>query len=1156
MRRTQFVVSFFLFFTILFSLGDVGTLDAMASPEPVTELVYRVSDVADSGILVLPVNVKLLARAMNIPVENVSAVELELNGKKLVTQFALFETPSEENGFSYEGNLIVKFDEAQIRESRKTFLTAKLQLKTDSSRPLVRQIKTTDQIEIGRSQYKLKQAQNEAGTMPTELTFVKSGKKLTSLYWQERLYDPISGVWSVRNHSPNPIEIVSDGPLATVVRTKNEYVKQIKGKAVRPKSEPVLIYNWLYLKDDSGLVQVVSIQRQKTPFEWSENHLLELHFGKELLTHWLGGKSGRSDQKPEGTFRGEKNTYPLRDWVSLYEGNNSILFFGSEMRIHDTPNLASRYFHHDTLRAWKAWNELYQKRVNWLRFGELEATRSAAKGVVDQFVQTCTALGRIVPVLSPQADDWEKLAATTASIDGLIDSASGDRTLVFESRDLGLILCRRGGSDQGEELHVASLFDRKTNRALWSNQAMPFFTANVLDTQTGKTTKISSMSQWQTIRTKQSRKDGKTTIVFTSPKELKESSALTVELTITADAKQAGLAFGWSATSGSDRYSFDSAVFPSFHLGWLGRGMKMFYPLGCGVTVNNPIEKSCNFEGPYPTAHHAMPWCAVWDTQTNQGLYCSFHDSFGSSKTLRFVTNVLPQTLTLEYEHILPNRTVPNNKPSISGECVLRGFQGDWYNAALIYRDWVRAFAKWYPEVGPEGRVDSSKWFKELPLWCRDEGVPAEVADRAQRLKEALGVPCAMHWYRYHVTPFDNDYPHFIPTKEGFKEAVAEIEKDDDFVVMPYINGRLWDTKDRGMEDWLFTKQALAGATKDDKGALFTSRFGEEADHQPCVHAIMCPTNKVWQDKIREMVLRLMNDYNVQAVYIDQVSASRFMPCMDRTHGHTLGGGTWWTDGYWTMLDRIRKDMKRPVADYPFSSTVLRRLQKYPDMLSKRFLTSECNSEVYAKSFDAFLVYHFNHPDQVPAFHIIYSGAIQCFGRYYRRPENTNEWKLKVAQSLAYGEQIGWFMAGDLLKTPELIPFVRDAAQFRYHHAPWFYKGEMGHPPVFIDPVPELTLEWKCYKQKPEITETVVQAGLRALLGDRPQALLYFSNTSKDKVVSRVRCDLSFCGLKPGAVRVTRVDSEGKRTPVPASVLDKPIEFPAQEVFGYIIEKK
>ncbi|GAI12717.1 unnamed protein product [marine sediment metagenome] len=63
-----------------------------------------------------------------------------------------------------------------------------------------------------------------------------------------------------------------------------------------------------------------------------------------------------------------------------------------------------------------------------------------------------------------------------------------------------------------------------------------------------------------------------------------------------------------------------------------------------------------------------------------------------------------------------------------------------------------------------------------------------------------MGVPVGVHWYSWHRIPFDDDYPHHFPVKEGFAEGVRELQEAGVFV-MPYINGRLWDTRDKGSEE-------------------------------------------------------------------------------------------------------------------------------------------------------------------------------------------------------------------------------------------------------------------------------------------------------------------------------------------------------------------
>ena len=131
-----------------------------------------------------------------------------------------------------------------------------------------------------------------------------------------------------------------------------------------------------------------------------------------------------------------------------------------------------------------------------------------------------------------------------------------------------------------------------------------------------------------------------------------------------------------------------------------------------------------------------------------------------------------------------------------------------------------------------------------------------------------------MHWYNWHQIPFDNDYPHYFPTKPGFAEGVRALQSSGTFV-MPYINGRLWDTRDRGTEDFEFTRVALPAVTKNEKGQPYIETYGsKEKDGSPVRLGVMCPTTELWQSRVRQTVLRLMNECGVKGVYIDQIAAA------------------------------------------------------------------------------------------------------------------------------------------------------------------------------------------------------------------------------------------------------------------------------------------
>ena len=185
----------------------------------------------------------------------------------------------------------------------------------------------------------------------------------------------------------------------------------------------------------------------------------------------------------------------------------------------------------------------------------------------------------------------------------------------------------------------------------------------------------------------------------------------------------------------------------------------------------------------------------------------------------------------------------------MSGEAVWQLLRGDWFDAAQIYRQWAMQHAKWWPALGPDGRADTPLWMRELPAWALASGSPESVVPQMKRFAEALGVPVGVHWYNWHQIPFDNDYPHYFPTLDGFEEGVAELQRGQVYV-MPYINGRLWDTRDRGQEDFEFTKVARPAATKDEKGEPYVESYGsKETDGSPVRLAAMCPTTEIWRNK-------------------------------------------------------------------------------------------------------------------------------------------------------------------------------------------------------------------------------------------------------------------------------------------------------------------
>ncbi|MCL2711450.1 MAG: DUF6259 domain-containing protein, partial [Planctomycetaceae bacterium] len=673
-------------------------------------------------------------------------------------------------------------------------------------------------------------------------------------------------------------------------------------------------------------------------------------------------------------------------------------------------------------------------------------------------------------------EDWRSLA--TADF-GLV---------ARETDDLGMILEVMNDSEKGLGLQLRSLVDKRTNTILSARESVPLFTAEVLDTETGKTVTLTSDDGWESMSNY-----GVTCFFLASPKALPEAKELRFFLTISST--KDGFQWTWGFSQAIARYEFRKVSLGQIALRNLGPTMKAFYPHASGVETENPVGKELSWRGTYPSGWCSMSFTAAYDEKKNVGLYVASHDQIvtvsdygGAIKDIRLDADVVSDSLTIRFE-------IPQSlgRPSrLSSRTVWKTFEGDWYDAADIYRTWVRTRfnspltpVKWYPNLGPEGRTDTPQWMKELSVWAQCGDSPQNMPQVMRKFTDALGVPTAVHWYNWHQIPFDNDYPHYFPAKEGFKEAVAEIQKNGDIFVMPYINGRLWDTRDRGAEDWQFTSVALPGATKKEDGSVYTETYGsKESDGSPVKLAAMCPASEVWQKKVTENIFTLINEYSVAGVYVDQVAAASPVLCFDASHGHPLAGGDWWNREHWKLYEKIRSELPKD-----------------------RMLTTECNADPFVNIFDGYLTWHFQYQDQVPAFAAVYGGAIQMFGRAYRGgPSQVLADRMKLAQQLVYGEQIGW---GDprIVDDPVRFPFFKAIVLMRHQYRDYFYKGEMIRPPKLLDEIPTVTADWQWYGETIITTDAVLTGGWRKKdeTGNTLSAVYFFVNVSDEPITSRVQ---------------------------------------------------
>lgn len=602
----------------------------------------------------------------------------------------------------------------------------------------------------------------------------------------------------------------------------------------------------------------------------------------------------------------------------------------------------------------------------------------------------------------------------------------------FSSGDLKFVLMQ--GTDGAALSSVTSMGN--TTRA-----CMPLVELRLQNLKNNKEITVNSLSGWADVQIVSENGGGK--VVLCGREEWQE---LSVELRFDILSEQHRVEWSTHILNDEQELSVISASYPPSP--WSANKASCFVPEHCGWVAENVTDIHFYRDGIYPRGwRFTMSYFAAYTDSKNEnnGFYCAVHDADGAFRTMNVQTNPIDKTgLFFARAHAI-GMGKGANAFTLPGKLVWQAFKGDWYDATLIYKQFVHTQAKWLPEVGEQGREDTPLWAKEMPVWIMDwmqntnplaEAVPTSLNkdgnkasmeywyEQPIKMQKALGVPLGYHVYNWHWIPFNNDYPHYIPAKKEFIKDLHRL-KENNIRVIPYTNARLWDTHDNAGEDATFTLKAKQWATKDANGNLFTEKYeSHEPDGSLCELAAMCPSSGVWKSQMAYVLKELFNVVEVDGVYLDQIAAAAPYLCQDNTHNHLPGGGSWWAEQYNLMMIRNRQIRGK-----------------------NGVLTTEDNAEVYAKAMDGFLSWVWTFDNLVPAFSVIYAGYVFMFGRTTNGLKKGDEVFLKyeTAEQLVFGGQLGW-LNSDVADRPKEFEFLKKMAQLRYRYSPFFYKGEALRP--------------------------------------------------------------------------------------------------------------
>ena len=584
----------------------------------------------------------------------------------------------------------------------------------------------------------------------------------------------------------------------------------------------------------------------------------------------------------------------------------------------------------------------------------------------------------------------------------------------------GELLCTLSMHKDGVSLY--SLRDRKIKKNFLT-QERPLFTLTARAMSNDETVTVSSDTGFKSCAFQVV--DSDTIVILSGNKAL---SGVTVVLC--AHACENRIEWSVNLISENDEYSLYSCDYPTLSFD-SKKDIWFLSPNGPGELWRGDEEcRSCQ---DYPSYGASMQFMAFWHKKWRRGIYYGLHDASPAYKKIFFEKREQDKFFTCCGKLPLTDIDKARNTQSLCGTCVWEIFDGDWYDASMLYRNFFETYAVWKPETDENGRTDTPDWMKRENHWwivrMKDD---EQYVDDVLAANADLGYDSPIHLYDWFQIPYDNDYPHYFPAKDAFHSGIKRLQENG-VRVMPYINARLWDTKDRGMEDWEWSEKAKPNCTKDRNGEPFIETYNsKEADGSPVKHSIMCPSTACWQERVTAIVDKLLNEIGVNAVYMDQIAAASPKLCEDKTHSHRAGGGTWWVEGYNNLLDHVNRIRPEGSA-----------------------LATECTGEPFMKRMQAYLTWLWVHNRQVPAFVAIYSGYVAMYGRNYRyMPYDDDEGqRINIAQSFTYGEQLGW-NAPDLYMQMKHKEFYKKCVHERARVGSYFYNGRLLRSPEITDDQP------------------------------------------------------------------------------------------------------
>jgi len=471
---------------------------------------------------------------------------------------------------------------------------------------------------------------------------------------------------------------------------------------------------------------------------------------------------------------------------------------------------------------------------------------------------------------------------------------------------------------------------------------------------------------------------------------------------------------------------------------WMGEQTKR----ARSVLAASPGEG--RFEWEYPGRLSIQ--CLAFYREGGPGLYLACDDKAAFGKRLAVQGNAKGD-LGIEVVHLCEAGEGATETYEPPYDVILGVFEGDWFTAAEIYRS--SAMKEVWAKDSRLALSATPKWVLETGAWIWNRGRSGEVLEPASVMQEACGLPVSVFWHWWHGCAYDAGFPEYLPPREGDEPFLRAMNRAHErgLHAIVYMNQRLW-----GMTTASWKKEgADRFAVKGPDGKIREEIYNTFTQ-TPC--ASMCMGTDFWRNKYSGIAARAFHDLRVDGIYMDQACSS--LPCYDATHGHPLGGGGYWMQGFRALAEDLRRQCPGiALAGEGCGEAWLPHL----DMM----LSLQVSMERYAGP---------NGWEPVPFFHAVYHGCGVFYGNYssLTMPPYDELWpaefapkdplrlldrkfsmqfRLEQARAFVWGQQptIANFKPNQLKERADEMSFFFRLARLRNKSLKYLLYGTMLRPP-------------------------------------------------------------------------------------------------------------